>query len=134
MKLTFERIKYESDVSTINDIKSLISSNEILNGDSSLHEAALDEYIYFCLMQEGRILIGALESRLEKKTMKILNFIIAPRYQNCGFGSLFLAMLEKYAEENKYEKVSLIAGGQSKGFYEKNCYQYDGMFHHKYLA
>jgi|TARA_R110000744_G_scaffold280406_2_gene392486 GNAT superfamily N-acetyltransferase len=90
----------------------------------------------FLLVKLDSTPVGGLESRFEASScLKILNLSIEKKFQKKMIGSYLLKSLEDYISEfhRDINKLSGIAGNDSKAFYEKNGYTFDGVFHSKLI-
>tara|TARA_R110001583_G_C5639267_1_gene407748 strand:- start:2108 stop:2545 length:438 start_codon:yes stop_codon:yes gene_type:complete len=125
VKANSEEFEYLSKLFEQNDL------HTVVHEDKKLMMSRL-----FLLVKLDSTPVGGLESRYEDNgCLKILNLSIEKKFQKKMIGSYLLKSLEDYISEfhRDINKLSGIAGNDSKAFYEKNGYTFDGMFHSKLI-
>ena len=133
-EIQIRRYDFTAHRNLFSHIVSLFKRNDLYvvdHGDADLMRSRL----FLVAIMDGN-LVAAVECRFEEDCLKILNFAVEIKHQNMRIGTFFLANLEIYIEvfHKNINKVSCIAGNNSKAFYEKNGYKFNGMFHNKLVS
>lgn len=134
-EIQIRRYDFAINRELLSQIDSLFKKNNLYIVDHDDVELMMSR-LFLVAIIEGN-LVAASECRFEDDNcLKILNFAVEKKYQNMKIGTFMLANLEIYIEafHKNVKKLSCIAGDNSRMFYEKKGYEYDGMFHNKLVS
>ena len=93
------------------------SKNDLMNEDQQIH---------FALKNINEIVGSFCLKKIDCSTIRLRQMAIEKKLQKQGYGSSILKFTEKFAVENNYKKIIIIARLSAMDFYKKNFFKTSG--------
>jgi histone acetyltransferase (RNA polymerase elongator complex component) len=93
------------------------SKNDLMNEDQQIH---------FALKNINEIVGSFCLKKIDCSTIRLRQMAIKKNLQKQGYGSSILKFTEKFAVENNYKKIIIIARLSAMDFYKKNFFKTSG--------
>lgn len=93
------------------------SKNDLMNEDQQIH---------FALKNINEIVGSFCLKKIDCSTIRLRQMAIKKNMQKQGYGSSILKFTEKFAVENNYKKIIIIARLSAMDFYKKNFFKTSG--------
>ena len=93
------------------------SKNDLINEDQQNH---------FALKNRNKIVGSFCLKKIDCSTIRLRQMAIKKNLQKQGYGSSILKFTEKFAVENNYKKIIIIARLSAMDFYKKNFFKTSG--------
>ena len=93
------------------------SKNDLMNEDQQNH---------FALKNQNEIVGSFCLKKIDCSTIRLRQMAIKKNLQKQGYGSSILKFTEKFAVENNYKKIIIIARLSAMDFYKKNFFKTSG--------
>jgi len=93
------------------------SKNDLMNEDQQNH---------FALKNRNEIVGSFCLKKIDCSTIRLRQMAIEKKLQKQGYGSSIIKFTEKFAIENNYKKIIIIARLSAMDFYKKNFFKTSG--------
>ena len=93
------------------------SKNDLMNEDQQNH---------FALKNRNEIVGSFCLKKIDCSTIRLRQMAIEKKLQKQGYGSSIIKFTEKFAIENNYKKIIIIARLSAIDFYKKNFFKTSG--------
>ena len=93
------------------------SKNDLMNEDQQNH---------FALKNQNEIVGSFCLKKIDCSTIRLRQMAIEKNLQKQGYGSSIIKFTEKFAIENNYKKIIIIARLSAIDFYKKNFFKTSG--------
>ena len=85
-----------------------------------------DQQIHFALKNINEIVGSFCLKKIDCSTIRLRQMAIEKKLQKQGYGSSIIKFTEKFAIENNYKKIIIIARLSAIDFYKKNFFKTSG--------
>ena len=93
------------------------SKEDLLNENKQIH---------FALKNQSEIIGSFCLKKINCSTIRLRQMAIEKKFQKQGYGSSILKFTEKFAIQNNYKKIIIIARLSALDFYKKNFFKTSG--------
>ena len=93
------------------------SKEDLLNENKQIH---------FALKNQSEIVGSFCLKKINCSTIRLRQMAIEKKFQKQGYGSSILKFTEKFAINNNYKKIIIIARLSALDFYKKNLFKTSG--------